>query len=76
MSNNDRKQVTDLQVFNFNKKNGTPVRVQVINNEPWFVAKDVCRILGISNHIDAVSRLDEDEKGGSVVPTPVRRKGN
>lgn len=51
-----------MQVFNFNRKTGTPVRVQVINDEPWFVAKDVCHILGISNHIDAVSRLDEDEK--------------
>ena len=63
-----------MQVFNFNRKTGTPVRVQVINDEPWFVAKDVCHILGISNHIDAVSRLDEDEKAGSVIPTQFGEK--
>ena len=31
--------------------------------EPWFVAKDVCDILEISNSRDAVSKLDSDEKG-------------
>lgn len=29
---------------------------------PWFSAKDVCLILGIANHRDAVSKLDDDEK--------------
>ena len=41
------------------------------NGEPWFVAKDVCAVLEIANHKDAVSRLDEDERGGSVIPTPL-----
>lgn len=64
-----------MQVFNFNRKNGTPVRVQVINGEPWFVAKDVCHILDISNHIDAVSRLDEDERMDGVgITDPIGRK--
>ncbi|MEW5726105.1 MAG: Bro-N domain-containing protein, partial [Thermodesulfobacteriota bacterium] len=31
--------------------------------EPWFVAKDVCDILGISNPTMAVKKLDDDEKG-------------
>jgi len=39
------------------------VRVVAINGEPWFVAKDLCAVLGISNSRDAVERLDEDEKG-------------
>lgn len=30
--------------------------------DPWFVAKDVCKVLGISNSRDAISDLDEDEK--------------
>lgn len=38
------------------------VRVMNINNEPWFVAADVCRALAIGNPSDALSRLDEDEK--------------
>ena len=29
---------------------------------PWFVAKDVCMALGISNARDAVAQLDEDER--------------
>lgn len=49
-----------VEVFNFNQ-NRTPIRVQVINNEPWFVAKDVCDVLEHSNHKMAVKSLDEDE---------------
>lgn len=30
--------------------------------ESWFVAKDVCDILGISNPSDALKRLDDDER--------------
>lgn len=30
--------------------------------EPWFVAKDVCDILKISNPSDALKRLDDDER--------------
>lgn len=57
-----------VEVFNFSQER-TPIRVQVINNEPWFVSKDVCDILEISNNRDAVSRLDDDEKATSVLPT-------
>lgn len=32
------------------------------NNDPWFVAKDVCDILDISNPSDALKRLDDDER--------------
>ncbi|WP_081750984.1 BRO-N domain-containing protein [Paenibacillus sp. FSL R7-277] len=30
-------------------------------NEPWFVAKDVCDVLEISNTTDVIKRLEEDE---------------
>ncbi len=39
------------------------VRTIVIDNEPWFVAKDVCEVLEISNSRGAISSLDDDEKG-------------
>jgi anti-repressor protein len=45
------------------------VRTVVIQNEPWFVAKDVCEVLEISKHRDAVSRLDEDERESVIVDT-------
>jgi len=37
------------------------IRTVTIDNEPWFVATDVCRALEIKNATDAVKRLDEDE---------------
>jgi prophage antirepressor-like protein len=38
------------------------VRTVEQNNLLWFVAKDVCEILGIDNVSKAVSLLDEDKK--------------
>lgn len=32
------------------------------NGEPWFVAKDVCDVLELSNVGQALARLDDDEK--------------
>jgi anti-repressor protein len=49
---------------------GLQVRTVVKDGEPWFVAKDVCEILDISKHRDAVARLDDDERGSAVVDTP------
>jgi len=41
---------------------GRELRIVELENEPWFVAKDVCNILGLTNPSKAVSRLDEDER--------------
>lgn len=69
MNKNQECQSTGLvEVFNFSQES-TPIRVQVINGEPWFVAKDVCDVLGIKNNRDAIQRLDDDEKATSVLPT-------
>ncbi len=38
------------------------VRSMLIDDNPWFVAVDVCRALEIKNSRDAISSLDEDEK--------------
>eukprot|EP01037_Dinobryon_pediforme_P020635 gene20635-21309_t len=37
---------------------------------PWFVGKDVCTVLEIRDHNQALDRLDDDERGGYIVPTP------
>lgn len=37
------------------------VRTMMIDDEPWFVAADLCAVLQINNVSDAVGRLDEDE---------------
>ena len=52
--------MNNLQIFT-NVEFGE-IRVIEANNEPWFIAKDVCDCLEIKNSRDAVSRLDRDEK--------------
>lgn len=59
--------MNELQVFN-NAMFGN-VRIFLEDNEPWFVAKDVCECLAISKHRDAISRLDDDERGSLKVDT-------
>lgn len=52
--------VNEMQIFN-NPEFGQ-IRTVDYNNEPWFIAKDVCESLDISNPTDAIKRLDIDEK--------------
>ena len=44
------------------------VRVIEIDGAPWFVASDVCRVLELGNPSQALSRLDDDEKGLHFIP--------
>ena len=60
--------MNDIQIFNFQSNEVRVVKDD--NGEPWFVAKDVCDVLGLTNSRVAVSPLDEDEKGVSKVYTP------
>ena len=46
------------------------VRNMVIKGEPWFVAKDVCDILGLTNSRKATAGLDDEEKGVTISDTP------
>lgn len=43
--------------------------IQDKQGEPWWVAKDVCEVLGISTHRDAIQKLDDDERGSFKVDT-------
>lgn len=47
----------------------TAIRVQVLDGKPWFVAADICAVLGISNHRDALARLHDNERGSLLVDT-------
>ena len=49
----------ELQIFNFEN---FKVRSISKNGEPWFVLKDVCDVLGISNPSMVLDRLVEDER--------------
>ncbi|MDR5611335.1 MULTISPECIES: BRO family protein [unclassified Arsenophonus] len=45
------------------------VRIVIKNNEPWFVAQDICNVLKIVNSRDALSKLDNDEKDVGLTDT-------
>ena len=57
------------KVFTYNESN-QPMRVEVIEGEPWFVAKDICDVLGLTNSRKATSVLDDDERRASLIVTP------
>lgn len=53
----------ELQIFNFN---GNNIRVIDKDGEPWWVAKDVCEILELTDARKSVELLDEDER--NIIP--------
>jgi len=57
-----------MQVFT-NEKFGQ-VRTVLIEGEPWFVAADVCRALGLTQVTRAMSKLEADEGGLLQVTHP------
>lgn len=55
------------QIFNFEQNE---VRTVLVNDEPYFVGKDVASVLGYSNTKDALSRhVDLEDKMGSRITT-------
>lgn len=52
---------TNLQVF-YNEESNVNIRKEEISNQPWFIAKDVCTALELSEVSNTVKRLDDDEK--------------
>ena len=62
-----------IKVFQ-NKEFGT-VRSLIINDEPYFVGKDVAEILGYRETAKAIrTHVDEEDKGVSVLDTPGGRQ--
>ena len=61
-----------IQVFNFHK-NEVRVMIDAIG-EPWWVAKDVCDLLGLENSRKAVNDLDEDDVTISYITDALGRK--
>jgi prophage antirepressor-like protein len=62
----------NYQLVPFTFENHT-VRTVVFENEPWFIAKDVCDVLGISNPRSALSSFPDNERanvGSSDVKVP------
>lgn len=59
-----------MTALTFFKYGATEVRTLSVNDEPWFVASDVAKILDLGRTHDAVRGLDDDEKGTETVRTP------
>ncbi|EGT4056855.1 phage antirepressor Ant [Clostridioides difficile] len=57
--------MNELQIFKNNEFG--EIRTVTKNNEPWFVATDVCSALDISNTSQALTRLDDDEKNTIIL---------
>ncbi|EGT4280934.1 hypothetical protein DOX46_15445 [Cronobacter malonaticus] len=54
------KEKSEFTIFRFGD---SQIRVIDKSGEPWFVAKDVCDALGLTNSRKALTSLDDDEKG-------------
>ena len=54
----------------FEKAEFGRVRVVECEGEPWFVAKDVCEYLELTDVSKTISLLDDDEKGTNSIRTP------
>ncbi|WP_280439786.1 phage antirepressor KilAC domain-containing protein [Nocardia cyriacigeorgica] len=57
----------DLMPFTYQD---AAVRVVILDGEPWFVARDICNVIGLSNVTMALQRLAADEKGVNRIDTP------
>ncbi len=63
----------ELKIFE-NKEFGQ-IRTVIINNEPWFVGKDVAEALGYAEPRSAVSKkVDEADRGVAEMETPSGRQ--
>lgn len=61
--------MNDIQIFN-NPEFGE-IRTVIIDNEPWFVGKDVATALGYARPTDATrNNTDSEDKGVSEIATP------
>lgn len=65
--------MSNLAVFD-NREFGQIRALVDSQGAPAFVAKDVCLALGIGKYRDAVSTIDDDERGSVLVDTPGGRQ--
>lgn len=56
--------MNDLKVFSYGEQQ---VRTVLIDEEPWWVLADVCKVLGLRDARAVANRLDEDDRNLSTV---------
>ena len=62
---NETESKNEVQIFNFNSSEIRVVKDE--GGEPWFIAKDVCDVLGLSNITEALRNLDGDELNSEIL---------
>ena len=68
LSNNT---VQPFKILNYSDKD---VRIVLKEQNPWFVASDICSILELKNITKAILTLDEDEKDDITISDTINRK--
>lgn len=63
--------MTDIELFTYDDHD---VRVVTINDEPWWVVKDICDVLEIADASQAASRLDEADRCQALVSSGGQRR--
>lgn len=56
----EETELNELQIFE--KEDFGSIRTIMVEDEPWFVASDICKVLEIQNVTQAVQKLDDDER--------------
>lgn len=59
-----------MEIQKFIAPDNCEIRTTVIDGDPWMSAGDICTALGITDMRQAVERLEDDERGVFIVPTP------
>ena len=59
--------MNEISFFKFDEN--FTVRSIIKENEPWFVAKDICDVLGLTNITEALRNLEDDERGSEFLNT-------
>ena len=64
----ERGKMNEIQTFDFD---GSGIRTLTIDDEPYFVGKDVAEVLGYSNPQKAIrNHVDDEDKGVNEMDTP------
>lgn len=45
------------------------IRMVMVDDEPWFVGKDICEVFGDTNYRRSLSNIDDSDKGVSQIDT-------
>ena len=59
--------MNEMQIFHYENNE---VRTILKDGDPWWVLADVCQVLDLGSPHKVADRLDEDEKGRNLIPTP------